>query len=107
MEPCRRPLSCAPAAVLLALALAACGEQGSERLEIMGGRDTDAQGLVIGLRGDGSTRFVRRVDGSVTRHGKARITADESVTITGAMDHSAGSGAGETVVQQVDFEAAD
>ncbi|MHC4930724.1 MAG: hypothetical protein ACYTGV_00830 [Planctomycetota bacterium] len=62
---------------LALLVLTACGEQGSERLEVMSGRDTDAQGLVIGRRGDGSIRFVRRIDGSVATHQRARVTADE------------------------------
>jgi hypothetical protein len=72
-----RPLRFLPGIALLTLVLAACGEQGSERLEVVGGRDTDAQGLVIGLHGDGSTRFVRRIDGSVATHQRAPVTTDE------------------------------
>jgi len=80
-----RHLASAPAVALLALTLAACGEQGSGRLEVVGGRDTDAQGLVIGLREDGSTRFVRRIDGSVASHRRAPVTTEEDqyLLITG------------------------
>jgi hypothetical protein len=61
----------------LALCLAACGKEGAVRLTVGGAGAAGGEGLVLGLRGDDSVCFARRVDGGVAEHRRTPVTAEQ------------------------------
>jgi hypothetical protein len=68
----------------LVLVLAACGKEGAVRLTVGGAGAAGGQGLVLGLRGDDTVRFVRRIDGGVAEHRRTPVTEgrDQFLLIT-------------------------